>query len=79
MVKFEGAPYKNEMLLSRTEGFYVNINYKNGTKKQWVELSKSLEIGEFEFARGREGYVEIITDDSKGLIIADAIRFEKLQ
>ena len=78
MVKFEGAPYTNEMLLSRTEGFYVNISHKNGIKKQWVELSKSLEIGEFEFARGREGYVEIITDDSRGLIIADAISFEKL-
>ncbi|MBV6643446.1 MAG: PKD domain-containing protein [Cyclobacteriaceae bacterium] len=74
-IKLEGRAFENEMLLSRTNGFYVLIKHKNGIDKKWIEPSKSLEIGEFVFSKGKEGFVEIITDDSKGLIIADAISF----
>ena len=77
-VKLFGEAFENEMLLSKTKGFYVNVRHNGSVEKVWIEPAKSLQIGVFNFSKGKQGYVEIISDGSKGLIIADAVKFEKL-
>ncbi len=77
-VKLFGEAFENEMLLSKTKGFYVNVRHNGSVEKVWIEPAKSLQIGVFNFSKGKQGYVEIISDGSKGLIIADAVKFEKI-
>ncbi|MEM1137914.1 MAG: hypothetical protein AAGI07_18915, partial [Bacteroidota bacterium] len=55
--------------------FKVRIKHKNGIEEKWMKPLQSLEIGEFEFEEGTEGYVEILTMGSTGQVIADAIKF----
>ena len=76
-VSLFGKPYSNSMLIQKTNGFYVIIKHKNGTDKKWIEPKNSLEIGNYEFNPVNDNYIEIITDDSKGLIIVDAIKLER--
>ncbi|PCJ98708.1 MAG: hypothetical protein COA50_00230 [Flavobacteriaceae bacterium] len=76
-VSLTGKPYSNNMLIHKTDGFYVIIKHKNGVDKEWIEPKKSLEIGNYEFSPINDNYVEIITDDSEGLIIVDAIKLER--
>lgn len=44
---------------------------------QWLEPQMSRKIGEFRFEEGMDGYVEILSEGSKGQVIVDAIRFLK--
>jgi len=41
----------------------------------WVEPLKSRAIGTFEFAEGTDGFVEILSKESRGQVVADAVRF----
>ncbi len=59
-------------------GFYVNISSRDGIVTKWINPIKSLEIGEFNFA-SCDGYVEILSRDAKGLVVADALIFEKIE
>lgn len=70
--------YSQEVITRQTGGFYVNVNHANGIENLWVNPSESTNIiGEFSF-EGANGYVEITSKDAKGLIIADAVIFEKI-
>ena len=59
--------------------FEVRVHSKAGDKIIWVEPSKSTLIGEFEFSEGMDGYVDILSEGSKGQVIVDALIFKKLK
>ncbi len=69
--------YSQEFILKKMNGFYVNIKSKDGIDTKWLDPNESLIIGEFDF-NNCDGYVEILNKNSKGLIVVDAIRFEKV-
>lgn len=69
--------YSQEILTKKMEGFYVNIKSKDGIATKWINPSESTTIGEFNF-NTCDGYVEITSKNAKGLIIADAILFERI-
>lgn len=77
-VSLKSPAYENADLLAKTGYFFVNVNSADGLERLRVEPKKSLEIGVFEFPEGKESYVEILSDGSKGLIIADAVKFERI-
>ncbi len=68
--------YQQELLAKQIKGFYVNVNSKEGIKSIWINPSASVNIGEFDFLPGNS-YVEICSKNAKGIIIVDAIVFEK--
>lgn len=76
-VSFHGPLYEQKKYLEKVKGFYVNISSKSGIEKKWVNPSESTHIGTFDFD-ACEGYIEIVSNDAAGLIIADAILFEKV-
>lgn len=69
--------YEQEKYLKHVSGFYVNIYSKSGIETKWVNPADSTIIGEFDF-NACQGFVEIVSRDAQGLIIADAILFEKI-
>jgi len=48
--------------------FAVRIHSKTGDKTIWVEPAKSKLIGIFEFSEGMDGYVDILSEGSKGQV-----------
>ncbi len=58
--------------------FTVKVHHKNGLDTVHVQPLKSRTIGEFEFSEGSDGYVDILAGTSKGLVVADAIHFERI-
>lgn len=76
-VSLHSPLYNKEMILNKIKGFYVNVYSKDGKETKWVNPANSTVIGEFNF-ENCDGFVEIINNNSKGLIVADAIRFEKV-
>lgn len=75
-VSLYSSLYNESVIASQTEGFYVNVKHANGVERIWVKPSESTNIGEFSF-EGANGYVEISSKDAKGLVVADAVLFEK--
>jgi PKD repeat protein len=69
--------YNQSKITSKMDGFFINIKHSNGVDKVWVAPSTSTVVGEFNFSPDT-GYVEIISKGSKGLIVADAVMFERL-
>jgi PKD repeat protein len=57
--------------------FAVRVHHRSGTEVVWVEPLKSRAIGTFDFAEGTDGYVEILSKDARGQVVADAVRFVK--
>jgi hypothetical protein len=57
--------------------FAVRVRHRGGTDVVWVEPQKSRAIGTFEFGEGTDGFVEILAKDSRGQVVADAVRFVK--
>jgi hypothetical protein len=57
--------------------FKVRVRHCNGEQILSIRPSISRSIGIFNFDQGTDGFVEILTEDSNGLIIADAIRFKR--
>jgi len=57
--------------------FAVRVRHRTGTDVVWVEPLKSRAIGTFDFAEGTDGFVEILSKESRGQVVADAIRFLK--
>lgn len=76
-VSLHSPLYRDKKLLPLIGGFYVNVHSSSGRETRWVEPAKDLEIGVFDF-NSCDGYVEITSQAGKGLIIADAIRLERL-
>lgn len=74
-VELLSPAYQNDKIIRQLGGFYVNVKHRHSNEKIWIEPNKSLVIGEFEFKKGREGYVEIIPQQAHGLILTDAVKF----
>ena len=57
--------------------FDVRVRHARGETTIRVRPDTSRRIGRFEFDEGADGFVQIHTADSLGLVIADAVRFER--
>lgn len=55
--------------------FDVRVRHRHGEQIVRMMPTESRQIGSFEFNEGTDGYVQIETGDSKGLVIADAVLF----
>lgn len=69
--------FEQEVILKNIQGFYVNIKNDNGIETKWINPNENLLIGTFDFP-ACDGYVEIASKGSKGLVVVDAIIFEKV-
>ncbi len=77
-VELYGPPFENPVILRQTRRFQVAVSGADGTEVVSVEPTKSLLVGEFAFAAGREGFVEIRSGNGEGLIVVDALSFTKI-
>ncbi len=61
------------------DGGEWNVRVHHGGGDQWVRVqpTSSRTIGRFDFDEGADGFVEIHAGDSTGLVIADAVTFER--
>jgi hypothetical protein len=57
--------------------FKVRVRHRHGEQIVNVRPADSRMIGLFDFDWGMDGFVEIHTEDSEGLVIADAICFQR--
>lgn len=78
-VALYGPPYASGILMDKVGSFDVKVRHAGGMDRVRVRPSRSLEIGEFDFSLGREGFVEVISDDCEGLIVVDAVRFSLVE
>ncbi len=76
-VSLHSPLYKHEKYREHAGGFHLHISSRDGVETKWINPSESTFIGEFDF-NTCEGYVEITSKGADGLIIADAIIFEKI-
>ena len=53
----------------------VRVRFAKGERIVRVKPDDSRVIGTFEFAEGTDGFVEILAEGSKGLVVADAVTF----
>lgn len=77
-VSLHGPAYTESTLMDRVGDFSVRIKHRDGQSLVRIDPSQSQEIGSFAFATGREHFVEVISDHASGLIVVDALHFEKL-
>jgi hypothetical protein len=78
-VSFTGeTPFQPSKQLSAEIRFAVRVRHKHGTDTVWVEPLKSRSIGTFEFEEGTDGHVEIHAGGAKGVVVADAIVFQRV-
>ena len=70
---------KTKKMAGRINKFYVNVKTANRIERILVNPMRSLELGTFSFDASKNSYVEICTDGSDGLIIADAVKFERVE
>ena len=59
--------------------FDVRVRHREGDSIVKVAPAQSRIIGTFDFDEGADGFVEIITEGSKGLVIADAVHFRRVR
>ncbi|MFC1715265.1 PKD domain-containing protein [Candidatus Poribacteria bacterium] len=59
-------------------GFWVRVHHADSDSLVWVEPAKSRTIGEFTFDEGTDGFIQVSAEGSKGEVLADAARFERL-
>ena len=57
--------------------FDVRVRHKGGDATVRVQPGRSRVVGTFEFEEGADGFVEIRAEGSRGLVIADAVVFER--
>lgn len=55
--------------------FDVRVRHAEGEKVVRIRPAESRSIGVFTFEEGTDGFVEILAEGSKGLVIADAVTF----
>ncbi|MBC8869025.1 MAG: PKD domain-containing protein [Planctomycetes bacterium] len=58
--------------------FGVRVRHRDGDSIVRVVPSKSQTIGTFDFDEGTDGFVEILAEGSKGLVIADAVHLRRV-
>lgn len=59
--------------------FKVKVRHQQGEETLRIKPTRSRAIDRFHFGPGTDGYVEIHADDSEGLVIADAIHFNRIE
>ncbi len=69
--------FPEETPFSDDSEFNIRVRNHNGEKILRVRPALSRTIGTFDFSEGTDGFVEIVAGDSKGLVIADALRFRR--
>ncbi len=57
----------------------IQVHHANGDTILWIEPLKSRNIGVFKFDEGRDGFVQIFAEGSEGEILADAIKFMRIE
>lgn len=57
--------------------FDVRVRHAEGDDRVRVRPDQSRRIGTFPFDEGTDGFVEILADGSRGLVIADAVTFRR--
>jgi hypothetical protein len=55
----------------------VRVRHRDGEQILSIRPSVSRKIGTFDFDEGTDGFVQILSKDSNGLIIADAVQFKR--
>jgi hypothetical protein len=73
----ETTPFRPNERVAADIRFAVRVRHRAGTSIVWVEPLKDRRIGTFDFAEGSDGWVEILARDSRGQVVADAVRFER--
>jgi len=58
--------------------FDVRVCHRDGDSTARVVPAKSRTIGTFDFDEGSDGFIEILAEGSKGLVIADAAHFRRV-
>jgi PKD repeat protein len=58
--------------------FAVKVRHKDGEDLLWMEPANSRMIGTFEFREGKEGYVEVLAEESTGQVLLDAVTFKRI-
>jgi hypothetical protein len=58
--------------------FAVRVRHKHATDTVCVKPLTLRLIGTFEFDEGTDGYVEILAGGAKGPVVADAVRFKRI-
>jgi PKD repeat protein len=79
-VELMSPAYQRPVITDKIKGFYVRIKHTGGREKIRVKPQQSdkISLGTYEFKKGKKGHVEIISDGSEGLIVADAVKFVKI-
>lgn len=57
--------------------FNVRVRHRSGEQTLRVQPTQSRLIGRFHFDQGTDGFVEIHAEGAQGLVVADAIRFQR--
>lgn len=57
--------------------FPVRVRHRGGTETIWVEPLQSRSIGTFDFHEGQSGYVQVETHEADGIVVADAMHFQR--
>lgn len=73
----DATPFRPSSQAPGESRFAVRVRHKHRTEIVSVEPLKSREIGSFEFDEGTAGYVEILAEGSTGMVVADAVHFER--
>ena len=58
--------------------FNVRLRHRSGISVTRIHPATSRVMGAFNFDEGMDGYVEILAEGSKGLVIADAVHFRRI-
>ncbi len=75
----ERTPFRPTEQTPEDVRFAVRVRHRQGAKVVWVEPLKSRAIGTFEFHEGNDGYVQLETKGSTGMVVADAVHFKRLE
>lgn len=59
--------------------FKVLVHSAEGDSLVWMEPERSRTIGVFDFNEGMDGFVQVFAEGSEGEVLADAVRFERLE
>jgi hypothetical protein len=73
----EKLPVNNE--LNPIPKFLVRVHSKSGDSTILVEPTIIVKIREFEFSEGIDGFIDILSKNSTGQVLADDLIFKKLQ